>query len=41
MLDSAFYTKNQFKVIEKQEWDWYFDGNERKFIAEQLNAKSK
>ncbi|MGX3011641.1 radical SAM protein [Helicobacter sp. 23-1044] len=41
VLDSAFYTKNQFKVIEKQEWDWYFNESERKFIAEQLNAKSK
>lgn len=37
--DSKLYTKTQWKVIEKQEWDWFFDDKERDFIARSLNAK--
>lgn len=34
--DPRFYTKHQYKVIEKEEFEWFFDDKENAYIAESL-----
>lgn len=41
VADSTLYTKSQYKIIERQEWDWFFDKDEQNFIAKSLQELPK